>query len=57
MKTLAATQAFHGVRFDGKTYDCGSRLGFLGANVAFALANPEVAAEFRALLKSLVGTL
>ncbi|MGH6675434.1 MAG: UTP--glucose-1-phosphate uridylyltransferase GalU [Xanthobacteraceae bacterium] len=57
MRMLAATQAFHGVRFDGKTYDCGSRLGFLGANVAFALANPEIAGEFRALLKSLVGKL
>ncbi len=57
MKALAARQAFHGVRFDGSTYDCGSRLGFLGANVAFALANPDVAGEFRALLKSLVGKL
>jgi UTP--glucose-1-phosphate uridylyltransferase len=57
MKALAATEAFYGVRFDGKTYDCGSRLGFLGANVAFALANLEVAPEFRKLLKSLVGTL
>ncbi len=55
MKVLAGRQAFHGVRFDGKTYDCGSRLGFLAANVAFALANPEIAGEFRALLKSLVG--
>lgn len=57
MKALALTEAFYGVRFDGKTYDCGSRLGFLGGNVAFALANPEVAPEFRMLLKSLVGTL
>jgi UTP--glucose-1-phosphate uridylyltransferase len=57
MKALAARQAFHGVRFDGKTYDCGSRLGFLAANIAFALANAEVADEFRALLKSLVGKL
>ncbi len=57
MKLLAAKQAFHGVRFDGKTYDCGSRLGFLTANVAFALANPEVAGEFSDLLKSLVGKL
>ncbi len=56
MKVLAAKQAFHGVRFDGKTYDCGSRLGFLSANIAFALANPEIAGEFRALLKSLVGS-
>jgi UTP--glucose-1-phosphate uridylyltransferase len=57
MKALSARQAFHGVRFDGKTYDCGSRLGFLAANVAFALANAEVADEFRALLKSLIGKL
>lgn len=55
MKALAANQSFHGVRFDGKTYDCGSRLGFLTANVALALANPEIAAEFRAILKGLAG--
>jgi hypothetical protein len=29
----------------------------LGANVAFALANPEIGPEFRALLKNLVGKL
>jgi UTP--glucose-1-phosphate uridylyltransferase len=57
MKELAKLEAFYGVVFDGKTYDCGSRLGFLGANVAFALANPEVAVEFRSLLKDLVGKL
>jgi UTP--glucose-1-phosphate uridylyltransferase len=37
MIQLARTQKFHGVRFDGATYDCGSRLGFLAANIAFAL--------------------
>ena len=47
MKALARTQAFNGVRFDGKTYDCGSKLGFLTANVAFALADPAVADAFR----------
>jgi UTP--glucose-1-phosphate uridylyltransferase len=57
MQVLAKTQAFHGVHFDGKTYDCGSRLGFLTANVAFAMANPELAPEFRAMLKELVGKL
>ncbi|WP_374305175.1 UTP--glucose-1-phosphate uridylyltransferase GalU [Methylocella sp.] len=51
MKELAKTQAFHGVRFDGKTYDCGSKIGFLAANVAFALANPDVASAFKAELK------
>ena len=47
MKALARTQAFNGVRFDGKTYDCGSKLGFLTANVAFALADPAIADAFR----------
>jgi UTP--glucose-1-phosphate uridylyltransferase len=55
MKGLAATQAFHGVRFDGKTYDCGSKLGFLAANIAFALANPELAPLLKTELKKLLG--
>ena len=54
MKTLAQEQKFHGVVFDGKTYDCGSSLGFLSANVAFALANPDIAPDFRLLLKTLI---
>jgi UTP--glucose-1-phosphate uridylyltransferase len=51
---LAKTQAFHGVRFDGKTYDTGSKLGFLAANIAFALARPDVAEGLRAELKMLL---
>jgi UTP--glucose-1-phosphate uridylyltransferase len=57
MKALAARQAFHGVRFDGKTYDCGSKLGFLTANAAFAFADPQIAGPFKAELKKLVGAL
>ncbi|ACB94088.1 UTP--glucose-1-phosphate uridylyltransferase [Beijerinckia indica] len=57
MKTLAESQAFHGVRFSGRTFDCGSKLGFLAANVAFALANPEIGPGFAADLKKIVGTL
>ncbi|TAL82067.1 MAG: UTP--glucose-1-phosphate uridylyltransferase GalU [Beijerinckiaceae bacterium] len=57
MQALAKSQTFHGVRFDGKTYDCGSRLGFLTANVAFATDNPEIASEFRTMLKDVVGKL
>lgn len=51
MKALARTQSFHGVRFDGKTYDCGSKIGFLTANVAFALANPDISDAFKSELK------
>ncbi|MGP0060077.1 MAG: UTP--glucose-1-phosphate uridylyltransferase GalU [Beijerinckiaceae bacterium] len=54
MRTLAQTQSFHGVLFDGKTFDCGSPLGFLTANVVFALANPDLAPAFKAVLKDIV---
>lgn len=57
MKTLALSQSFHGVRFDGKTYDCGAKLGFLTANIAFALANPDLAPALKAELKKLIGGL
>ena len=53
MKGLAASQAFHGVRFDGRTYDCGSKIGFLTANLAFALERPELAEALRAEARKL----
>jgi UTP--glucose-1-phosphate uridylyltransferase len=52
---LAKTQAFYGVKFDGKTYDTGSKLGFLAANVAFGLARADVGESLRAELKKLLG--
>ena len=55
MLALAKKQSFHGVRFDGITYDCGSSLGFLTANAAFALARDDLAPAFRAELKKLLG--
>ncbi|MDE2361919.1 MAG: UTP--glucose-1-phosphate uridylyltransferase GalU [Hyphomicrobiales bacterium] len=55
MKSLAKNQGFHGVRFDGRTYDTGSKLGFLMANAAFALASPELAGPYKAELKKLLG--
>ena len=55
MKVLAKTQGFHGVRFDGRTYDTGMKLGFLAANIAFGLARPELEAGLRAELKKLLG--
>jgi UTP--glucose-1-phosphate uridylyltransferase len=57
MKALAGSQAFHGVRFDGKTYDTGSKVGFLAANVAFAMARDDIWPGFREELKKIVGSL
>jgi UTP--glucose-1-phosphate uridylyltransferase len=47
-------QPFHTVRFDGKIYDCGSKIGFLTANVAYALARPDLALALKAELKQLL---
>ncbi|HEX4768394.1 MAG TPA: UTP--glucose-1-phosphate uridylyltransferase [Lichenihabitans sp.] len=57
MIKMIGTQPFHGVRFDGKTYDTGSKLGFLAANVAFAMQRPDLAGPFREELKKIVGPL
>ena len=53
MIQLARTQKFHGVRFDGRTYDCGSRLGFLTANLAFALDRHDLAPGLKEELRKL----
>ncbi len=34
---------FHGLRFDGRRFDCGSKAGFVAANLAFALAREDIA--------------
>ena len=41
-------------QFDGKRYDCGSKLGYLQANVEYALRHPDVADDFRAYLQQAV---
>jgi len=52
---LLKTQPGYAFQFEGRTFDCGSKLGFLSANVAYALARPDIAPEFRAVLKGLAG--
>ena len=39
----AEAQPFYGFKFDGRTFDCGSKIGFLAANVAFALDREDIA--------------
>lgn len=41
-------------QFQGKRYDCGSKLGYLEATVAYALKHPEVADDFKRSLENLV---
>jgi UTP--glucose-1-phosphate uridylyltransferase len=54
MLTLARTQPFYGLKFDGRSFDCGAKIGFLAANVAYALERPDIAPEFRKALAELL---
>ena len=54
MITLSKTQAFHAVKFEGRSFDCGSKVGFLAANIAYALARPDIAPALREEIKKLV---
>jgi len=51
---LARSQPFYGLEFQGRTFDCGSKLGFLAANVAYALERDDLAPAFRAELARLL---
>ena len=46
MQKLMDQQPFTGVKYRGKVYDCGSKLGFLTANVAFALDREDIRQDF-----------
>ncbi|MDX9689825.1 MAG: UTP--glucose-1-phosphate uridylyltransferase GalU [Proteobacteria bacterium] len=54
MARLIGKQPFHGLRFKGTRYDCGDKIGFIEANVAFSLADPENGEKVREALKKLV---
>ncbi len=55
MIELAKTQPFYGLQFEGRSFDCGSKVGFLTANIAYALAREDLAPAVRAELKGLLG--
>ncbi len=55
MVALARMQPFYGLKFEGRSFDCGSKIGFLAANVAYGLERPDIAPEFRRELHRLLG--
>ncbi|WP_455272771.1 UTP--glucose-1-phosphate uridylyltransferase [Rhizobium herbae] len=42
MLRLSSEQSFHAHPYEGRTFDCGSKQGFIEANVAFALSRPDI---------------
>jgi UTP--glucose-1-phosphate uridylyltransferase len=53
MLKLMGRQPFYALEYDGTTYDCGDKIGWLRANVAMALKHPELGAAARAALRPL----
>lgn len=54
MAQMIGQQPFHAVTFDGKRYDCGSKVGYIEANLAVALSRPDMADEVRAIAVDLL---
>ena len=50
---LLRSEKVYAYRYEGKRYDCGSKEGFLEANVELALAHPQLGPGFRSYLKGL----
>jgi UTP--glucose-1-phosphate uridylyltransferase len=53
MKTLLKTQPIFGYKFHGNRFDCGDKVGFQMANLAFALERPDMRDRLLAFIKTL----
>jgi UTP--glucose-1-phosphate uridylyltransferase len=53
LRILLKTRPIYGVKFEGRRFDAGDKLGFLQATVEFAMKRPDLGEPFRAYLRSL----
>ena len=51
MARMIGQGPFHGLRYEGRRFDCGDKVGFLEAQLAFALKRPDLAPAVRDFLK------
>ncbi|HUZ63525.1 MAG TPA: UTP--glucose-1-phosphate uridylyltransferase GalU [Acetobacteraceae bacterium] len=51
MAKLIGASPFHGLRFEGRRFDCGDKAGYLEAQIAFGLRRPDLADAVRAFIK------
>ena len=54
MLALSRSQPFYGLKFEGRSFDCGSKIGFLAANVAYGLERADIAPELRSEMRRLL---
>ncbi len=55
MAQMIGSQPFHAVTFDGRRFDCGSKLGYVEATLAVALEREDMGADVRAMAQRLLG--
>jgi UTP--glucose-1-phosphate uridylyltransferase len=55
MAQLIGKVPFHGLRYEGRRFDCGNKVGFLEAQIAYALKRPDMEAQVMEFLKKYVG--
>ncbi len=55
MARMIGQVPFHGLRYEGRRFDCGDKVGFLEAQIAFALARPDLAPSVRSFIGSYCG--
>ena len=53
MASMLEDGPFHGVRFEGRRFDCGNKIGFVEATLALALSRPEMAPAVREIIANL----
>ena len=54
IKLLLKTNPIYSYKFSGTRYDCGTKIGFIKANIAFALNNPNYSDELKIYIKNLL---
>ena len=54
IKLLLKTNPIYSYKFSGNRYDCGTKIGFIKANIAFALNNPNYSDELKIYIKNLL---
>ena len=54
MARMIGTQPFHGFTFAGERYDCGDKAGYIQANLALALARPDIGPQVREFAQALL---
>ncbi|MFN3235364.1 MAG: UTP--glucose-1-phosphate uridylyltransferase GalU [Gammaproteobacteria bacterium] len=53
ISTLLSQETVNALQFEGRRYDCGSKLGYLEATVEYALKHPELSGSFRTYLEKM----